>query len=178
MFRRVSSLLVFSFVFMVFTLAQLASANENHEIRSHLTFNLASHHLNASRNFNEINPGIGIGITGPSGLGASEFGIEAGQYRNSLDDQSYYVTASLDTEVVAISPNVTLRMGGFGGFAHYSESANKFKDHGVPTIGDWVMAIGLQTTLRIADKYDLRLRVMPAGHVADALLTAQISVRY
>ncbi len=178
MLRFVPIFLGLLFVFMNFAFANAASAEENSGFRPHVTFNLASFHLNSSRDFNEINPGFGIGITGPSGLGRSEFGIEAGQYRNSLSDQSYYVMSSLDIEVLEISPNVALRMGGFGGFAHYSGSANKFKDHGVPTIGDWVMAVGAQTTLRVADKYDLRLRVMPAGSVADALFTAQISVRY
>jgi|GEM_PF-1153262 len=178
MLRFVPVFLGFVFVFMNFAMAHAASAGEKSGFRPHLTFNLASYHHNSSRDFNEINPGLGIGITGPSGLGTSEFGIEAGQYRNSLSDQSYYITTSLDVQILSISPNVALRMGGFSGFAHYSGSANKFKKHGVPTIGDWVLALGAQTTLRIADKYDLRLRVMPAGSVADALFTAQMSVRY
>lgn len=178
MLRNVSLFSKYIIVFMTLAFAPLASAEGMREFRPHLTFNLASHHLNASRDFNEINLGLGIGITGPSGIGATEFGIEAGQYKNSLDNQSYYVMASLDLEVIEITENLALRMGGFSGLAHYPSNGNKFKDHGVPTIGDWVMAIGLQSTLRVADKYDLRVRVMPAGNVADALFTAQVSVRY
>ncbi len=163
---------------MVFCLAQMATAAESKNFRPHLTFNLGSHHLNASRDFKEFNPGLGIGVSGPLGLGSLEIGIEMGQYRNSLERQSYYVMGSLDTEVASFSDNVALRLGGFGGFARYPGSANKFKNHGVPTIGDWVLGIGLQSTVRIADTYDLRLRVMPAGHVADALFTAQVAVRF
>ncbi len=178
MLRSVRLVVVYLFVFMVFTLGQMASADEQNGIRPHLTFNLGSHHLNATRDFNEVNPGIGIGITGPSGLGRSEFGLELGQYKNSLNNQSYYVMGSLDTEIARLGPDMALRLGGFAGLARYPSNANKFKDHGVPTFGDWVLAAGLQSTLRINDTYDLRLRVMPAGSVADALITAQISIRF
>jgi len=145
-----------------------------------LVFSLrrCGHHLNASRDFNEFNPGIGIGITGKIGSGSTEFGLEAGQYKNSLSNQSYYLIASADTEVLSVSEDLKVRMGGFTGFARYPETANKFKNHGVPTVGDWVLAIGLQTTFRVADTYDLRLRVMPAGNVADALFTAQLAVHF
>jgi len=158
----------------------VASAKDLKErgLRPHLTFNLASLHLNASRDFNEFNPGIGIGLTAPVGTGPSEIGVEAGQYRNSLGDQSYYVMASFDAQIASLTPNMALRLGAFSGFARYPGTANKFKNHGVPTIGDWVLAVGLQTTLRIADTYDVRLRVMPAGNVADALFTAQMAVRF
>lgn len=169
---------LFCVLFALTAVVQVASAKDGSGIRPHLTFNLASHHLNASRNFNEVNPGLGIGLTGPIADGRTEFGLELGQYKNSLNTQSYYVMAALDVEIAELSPNVALRIGGFSGFAHYSEAANKFKGHGVPTLGNWVMAVGLQTTLRLADTYDLRLRVMPAGNVADALLTAQLAVRF
>jgi len=167
-------------VFALMACVDVASAKDLKErgLRPHLTFNLASLHLNASRDFNEFNPGIGIGLTAPVGTGPSEIGVEAGQYRNSLGDQSYYVMASFDAQIASLTPNMALRLGAFSGFARYPGTANKFKNHGVPTIGDWVLAVGLQTTLRIADTYDVRLRVMPAGNVADALFTAQMAVRF
>ena len=170
----------FCVVFALMTVVDVATAKDGQTdgLRPHLAFNLGSHHLNASRDFNEFNPGIGIGQPGPIGTGTSQLGVEAGQYKNSLGDQSYYLMASFDAQIASITPNVALRMGGFSGFARYKGTANKFKNHGVPTIGDWVLAVGLQTTLRVADTYDLRLRVMPAGNVADALFTALMAVRF
>lgn len=146
--------------------------------RPHLTFNLASYHLNASRDFNEINPGIGIGVTFPDDILGGELGFEVGQYRNSLDSNSYYATGSYDWQIAEFSQDVTLRMGGFAGASHYPGDAEKFKNRGVPTIGNWVLVGGAQATVRIQDTYDIRLRVLPAGDVADALFTLQMGVRF
>ncbi len=177
MLRSVTKATVFAIVFAIFVLAQMATATAQ-TWRPHLTFNVASYHLGATRDFNEVNPGFGFGVTGPSPIDAFELGLEAGNYKNSLDNQSYYIMGSLDTEVAQLSKNIAVRLGGFAGFSRYPTGANKFKDHGVPTIGDWVMAAGLQSTLRISDDYDVRLRVMPAGNVADALFTLQLAVRF
>lgn len=178
MFRSVAFTFGYLVIFALFTLNQMASAQDFSKFRPHVAINLASYHLNSSKDFNEINPGIGIGFTTPSGLGRSEFGLEVGQYKNSINSQSYYVMGSLDAEVARITPNVAIRMGGFAGFSHYPGDARKFKDRGVPTIGNWVMAAGLQTAVRVNDTYDLRIRVMPAGDVADALFTAQIAIGF
>lgn len=165
-------------IFTGLTLATMASANESFKIRPHVAINLGSYHLNASRDFNETNSGFGLGFTMPSGIGASEFGLEIGQYKNSINTQSQYIMSSLDTEVAKFTPSTALRLGIFGGFARYPGASNKFKNSGVPTFGDWVMAAGAQATLRIDDTYDLRLRVMPAGNVADALVTLQLAIRF
>ena len=176
MFGRVWFSVAYAFVFMVFCMAQMASAADTSSWRPHITFNLGSHHLNANRDFNEFNPGLGVGLS--KEFSGFELSGEIGQYHNSLDEQSQYAMASVDREIARFGQRTAWRMGGFAGFARYPSSSNKFKDHGVPTFGDWVLGVGLQTTFRFDDKYDLRLRVMPAGHVADALFTAQFSIRF
>lgn len=160
------------------SLSTMANAFDLSSGRAHVTANLASYHLNSSREFNEINPGLGLGMTFQLGRGHAELDIEGGYYRNSLNRGTYYVMSAIDTQVAQISDNVQFRMGLFGGLAHYPGDASKFKDRGVPTFGNWVMAAGAQATLRLNDSYDLRLRVMPAGKVADALFTLQIAAYF
>lgn len=178
LFLSVPRVLLALSVFVGLTLATMANAADSFKLRPHVAINLASHHLNASRDFNQTNSGLGFGFTTPSGIGASEFGLEIGQYRNSVDRQSHYIMSSLDTEVAAITSSTALRLGVFAGFAHYPGDANKFRNSGVPTFGNWVLAAGGQATLRIDDTYDLRLRVMPAGKIADALFTLQLAIRF
>lgn len=146
------------------------------QARAHVAFNIGSHHLNASRQFEEFNPGLGVGVTVPTAGG--EAGFELGQYRNSLGADSHYAMAHIDWQVASAGADIALRLGGFGGMARYPGDAAKFKNRGVPTVGNWVMAAGVQATVRIADTIDLRMRAMPAGNVADALFTAQVAYRF
>ncbi len=155
-----------------------ASAFELSAARPHLTFNLASYHHNATEDFNEVNPGIGIGVTFEDKRFGGELGFEAGQYKNSLNSNSYYLTTSYDWEVADLGNDVKVRLGGFTGASHYPGDANKFKDRGVPTLGNWVLVAGAQATVRVNDTYDVRLRVLPAGDVADALFTMQVGFRF
>ncbi len=160
---------------MITAFARGAFGIELTEVRPHLTFNVGSYHHNAIQDFNEINPGIGAGLTFAIANPDIEIDFEVGQYKNSLSEQSVYVMSSLDAEVWEVSENLSLRMGGFMGFAHYPGERNKFEGRGVPTIGNWVMGAGAQVTLRVQDNTDLRMRIMPAGDVADVLLTMQVA---
>lgn len=165
-------------VFVMFSAAAYAGNFSLSEGRTHISFNIASYHLNASRDFNEVNPGIGIGRSFRLGETNAEIDAEIGIYKNSLERQTIYAMTSLDTRVARLGSAATLRMGVFSGLAHYPGDTNKFKKQGVPTIGNWVMAVGGQAALRINDRHDLRVRVMPAGKVADALFTLQIVTRF
>lgn len=155
-----------------------AVALDMSQARPHLMFSLGSYHLNASQDFNEFNPGIGLGVTIPDDTFGGELGLEFGHYENSLSSSSYYATGSYDWQVMDFGGNTTLRLGGFAGASHYPGDSDKFKGRGVPTIGNWVIVAGAQGTVRIDDTYDVRLRVMPAGNVADALFTLQLGVRF
>lgn len=171
---------VFSLVAgLVMALSPMASsAFDLSKARPHVTFNLGSYHHNASRNFEETNPGIGFGLSWDTGWQNTEAAIEAGFYRNSLGGQSQYVTASLDAPVADITPRTELRLGVFAGTAHYPGHQSEFKSAGVPSMGDWILVGGGQATVRFDDRTDLRVRVMPAGRVADSLVTLQMAVRF
>ena len=162
---------------LVLASATQVLAFDTSSMRPHITLNIASHHLNASDTFEESNPGIGVGFTVPVDEQGSEFGLEVGQYRNSIRSNSVYVMGSLDTPVASLSSAADLRLGVFGGVARYPGATKKFKS-GVPTMGDWVLAAGGQATVRIREDYDVRMRVLPAGNVADALFTLQVAYRF
>ena len=178
--RVVFQLLSVVVLFLSLTVAATGSANafDLSQGRMHVTANIGSYHLNASREFDEVNPGLGLGMSFALNDRGTEFDAEVGYYRNSLGGGSYYVMGAFDTTVAEISPRTSIRMGVFGGLAHYPGDASKFKNRGVPTFGNWVMAAGAQATLRIDDRYDLRMRVMPAGKVADALFTLQVAAYF
>lgn len=152
-----------------------ALAVELTDIRPHLTLNVGSYHLNASQEFNEVNPGLGVGLTFGIANPNIEVDVEIGQYRNSLSDNSVYIMGSWDTQIAQLSSNLTWRAGSFIGLSHYPGDSSRLKGNGVPTFGNWVMGGGLQTSLRLNDETDLRLRVMPAGKIADALFTLQVA---
>lgn len=173
-FRR----FVFAIAYMLVLFLSFARAGlafELTETRPHLTLNVGSYHVNASQDFNEFNPGIGAGLTFGIRNPNIEIDVEVGQYRNSLSDNSVYVMAAWDAQIARLSSNVTWRAGTFFGFSHYPGDSSRLKGRGVPTIGNWVMGAGLQSSLRLNDTTDLRVRVMPAGNVADALFTMQLA---
>ena len=69
---------LFIALFMGFTLSQMALAGDANGIRPHFTLNLGSSHINATRSFREINPGIGLGFTRGIGQSKTEIGLEGG----------------------------------------------------------------------------------------------------
>ncbi len=178
MFALRRSVFAIAYLLVLFVaFARGALATELVDIRPHLTVNIGSYHLNASQDFNEVNPGLGVGLTFGIANPNIELDIEIGQYRNSLSDNSVYIMGAWDTQIAKLSPNLTWRAGSFIGVSHYPGDSSRLKGNGVPTFGNWVMGGGLQTSLRLNDDTDLRMRIMPAGKIADALFTLQ-AARY
>lgn len=162
---------------LVLSVATSVRAFDTSLFRQHVTVNIGSKHIKPSSDFEEINPGLGIGVTAPIRNSKVEIGVEVGQYRNSVRGNSTYVMGSLDTEAAALSRRTKVRLGGFAGVVRYPGLDQKVTS-GVPKVGDWILAGGLQATARIDDTYDIRLRALPAGNAASALFTLQFSVRY
>ena len=162
----------------VLTAATMARAVDLSEARPYVAVNIASYHHDAAQNFEESNPGLGLGFTLPVTASGVELAAEIGRYRNSVDGQSTYATAALDTPVAPLGRTAQIRVGAFGGMAHYKNASSKFAGGGVPMIGDWVVVGGAQATLRINDTYDIRARALPAGKAAKALFTLQMAIRF
>ena len=138
---------------IVLSVATTVRAFDTSHFRPHVTVNLGSKHINASRDFNEVNPGFGIGVSAPVADGKYEMAVELGQYRNSVNGNSTYVVGSLDTEAAALSRRTKVRLGGFAGVVRYPGLSDKFTS-GIPSVGDWVAAGGVQATVRVDDTYD------------------------
>ena len=174
--RRVVALGMVCLTILLVGATVALSANIS-DLRGQAVINLGSRHLGASEDFQEFNPGLGLGAFLPVFEGRAVAAGEIGFYRNSLDRISVYATGSLDTAILA-AQRTELRIGLFGGLANYPDDAEKFGDTGVPTIGSVVVVGGAQATLRFDDRVDFRVRVVPAGNVADAILTGQIAIRF
>ncbi|QGX99319.1 hypothetical protein EI983_14010 [Roseovarius faecimaris] len=113
---------------------------------------LGSHHINATRDFQEINPGVILTWQ------QSALGYSLGAYYNSYEDISVLGALSYGVE---IAPEFEL--GVFGGLAWYPGEGDQF-DH---SIGDAVPLVGVQTRYRNAF-----VQLIPAdGGTLDGLVT-------
>ena len=162
---------------LVLSLATNALAFEFADLRAQAVLNIGSRHVGTSYEFEEFNPGLAVGAFAPVFGGSAEVASEVGFYRNSLGRTSIYATGSIDTQVLG-NDRTQLRLGAFAGLANYPDDARKFADSGVPTLGSVVLIGGAQATMRFDDRLDFRVRALPAGNVADVILTGQIAIRF
>ncbi len=175
MFQRIKSL-VSGFCVSVFLVSSVgtAAAWDASRIQPHVTFTLGSNHLGADEEFNEFNPGIALGFTLPARDSDWIYGLEVGQYRNSHSQNSQYVLGSIERPVAQLGDETTLKLGLMAGLARYNEVAQELGRKGVPTIGDWVLAGGATAAINHRDRLELRVGVVPAPGVADAIFTFQV----
>lgn len=171
-----ASFFVFAMVLGLSVAGPASAIEETKTVRPYLAFNLASNHIGAARAYNEINPGIGFGLA--FSVGRGEISPEIGAYKNSFSRRSTYAAVTYDLPVAELSPTTELRLGGFLGLVHYPGDTQKFRDGGAIMVGDAVMLAGISATWRQNDRTDLRLRIMPGGSAAKALVTLQLGIRY
>lgn len=113
---------------------------------------LGSHHVNATRDFQEVNPGVILTWE------RQALGYSVGTYYNSYEDISVLGAVNYGFE---IAPEFEL--GVFGGLAWYPGEGDQF-DH---SIGDAVPLVGVQTRYRNAF-----VQFIPAdGNALDGLVT-------
>lgn len=136
---------------------------------------IASYHINAKSNLNEINPGITLGVEWDRN--ALSWGIEGGVYYNSYSERSFYAAGNVEYGVATLGP-VELRLGAFLGLAEYSNTVDTVRDYGLPTVGDYIPIGGAQATLRFDNRVDLRVRAVPTAEDADGVITFQVLFRF
>lgn len=117
---------------------------------------LASKHVGASYDFNEVNPGIFIEWDGP------HINKAVGVYKNSFGDVS---TAALVS--VPILQGSNWSVGLFGGVAYYPGTGDAFAYH----YGDVVPIGGLQASVG-----SIIVQAMPGGADMDAVLSVALRV--
>lgn len=129
-------------------------------------------HINATKSFNENNPGIGIGSEAPIVMSRWSVGVEAGRFRNSNDDMSSYAAGYAEYALNRKDPRA-IRAGAFYGLAEYPAEAAKNRANNKFAVGDFIPIIGLQTTVRTIGPHEFRMRLTPGLSRADAIVTLQ-----
>jgi len=135
------------------------------------TVNIASLHINATRDFNEFNPGLGLGVTW--GSDTFRYGVEAGFFENSYSHQSTYITTNWRWRVADFE-NVGLWAGGFVGFADYPNLTGYADKFGIPRIGDHIMIGGFAFTAEF-ERVNWTLLYTPVGSKMDGVFGLKAS---
>ena len=137
-----------------------------------------SEHINPGKDFNEYNPGFGLGSEVPIRRSPYIFGVEAGRFRNSLDEYSSYVATYMERK---FEPETGPRQVGFGaffGYAEYASEVQRAEDRGFVTFGDFVPVVGLQTTIATVGPHEFRFRITSGLDQSDGLITLQSNFRF
>ena len=143
-----------------------------------VTFPHVSKHINPGKDFNEFNPGIGIGSEAPLRRAPYALGVEAGRYRNSLDEQSIYAATYVERKLTPARGPSEIGLGAFFGYAEYPSEVAAAKDRGFITFGDFVPVVGLQATVATFGPHEFRFRLTPGLQQSDGILTLQSNFRF
>ncbi len=142
---------------------------------NYLAISHASAHIDASRDFQEVNPGIGFGSEAPlKNTEKVAVGIETGRFLNSLDDLSSYSVGYWEYDLLPSQPR-RVRVGGFLGLAEYPTEAGR---DNLPSFGDFIMVGGLQATVATVGNHELRMRAAPGITQSGAILTLQSNFKF
>ncbi len=135
------------------------------------TISHASEHVNATKDFNETNPGLGLGSEAPLRGTKWSAGVEAGFFENSNSNTSTYAVGYFERDMLAKRPRA-LRVGFFSGYARYpSEAANS--NSIFPSIGDYIPVAGLQATVPTIGRHEFRVRLAPGLSRSSAIISLQ-----
>ena len=142
------------------------------------TVSHTSQHVGARKSFNEYNPGFGLGSEAPIRRTPYIVGLEAGRYRNSLDDYSSYAATYVERKFAPRRGPSEIGIGAFLGYAEYPSEVQRAKDKGFVTLGDFVPVVGLQATVATVGPHSFRFRVTPGLSQSDAIVTLQSNFRF
>lgn len=126
-------------------------------ITSYVAISLVSLHFGASQEFQEVNPGVGVGFK--KDMNSISVGVESGVYRNSFDKLSVYSVGS-------ISQKSESSFGVFGGVATYPKGTSMFPIASLSARTDLVFVAGVQYT-KIFERFGLTVRVVPGDGVTN-----------
>ncbi len=131
----------------------------------------ASEHVDATKNFNENNLGIGVGSEANLRGTKWSFGVEGGIFDNSNSNLSPYAVTYFERDMLARKPRA-LRVGFFTGYARYPDEAAS-SDSILPSVGDYIPVAGLQATFPTVWRHEFRVRVSPGLSRSKAIIALQ-----
>lgn len=126
----------------------------------YVAVSLGSQHL-SDEDFEEFNPGLGLGADYGFEVGGWEAGAEGGAFRNSFGERSIYALGHLTAELVRLAPATELRAGFFAGLAEYDNLVEEADAAGLPHVGDFIPVGGALIQLRHAERWEARVRIAP-----------------
>ena len=138
----------------------------NYGVLSH-----ASQHINATKEFNENNLGLGVGSEAELRGTRWSFGVEGGVFENSNNNTTPYGVAYFERDMLLDRPRA-LRAGFFSGYARYPDEADK-SGRIFPAIGDYIPVVGLQMTIPTVWRHEFRLRMAPGLNRSKAIIALQ-----
>ena len=149
-------------------LPEMISADSTY---NYATITHTSTHVNATKNFNENNIGVGVGSEAPLRGSKWSFGVEGGAFQNSNNNLSIYGVSYFERDMLRESPR-SLRVGFFSGYARYPAEAANVSGL-IPAIGDYIPVAGLQATFPTFGPHEFRVRVSPGLRRSDAVIAIQ-----
>ena len=138
----------------------------------YLALNLGSHHINATRAFNEANIGVGAGIRWGDGIRA---GLSGGVFLNSYSHWSTYVAADLDFRVID-TDGLDVYAGAFVSLVDYPNLVGYADKRGIPRVGSHIMIAGLEASLVPERGPEWLVRYVPVGDKMSGV--ASFSLRF
>ena len=138
---------------------------------NYATISHVSKHIDATKDFNEVNPGLGIGSEAPLRGSPWSIGVEAGAFENSNSNTTPYAVTYFEREMLKDRPRA-LRVGFFGGYARYPSETGSF-DGIIPSIGDYIPVAGLQATIPTFGAHEFRVRLSPGLSRSRAIIALQ-----
>lgn len=137
-----------------------------------------SKHINPGKSFNENNPGFGVGSEVPIRRSDYIYGVEAGRFRNSLDEYSSYATTYVERKFEPETGPRQVGLGAFLGYAEYPSEVQRAEDRGFVTFGDFVPVAGLQATIATVGPHEFRVRLTSGVDQSDGIITLQSNFRF
>ena len=166
---------------MALMLSACTLVNETDLSRSEpfIAFALASEHVGAERDFVETNPGVGVGTEVPVGTRPIGVGAELGVFRNSFDDTSPYAVVFAEGKVNPFGAKRPIGLGAFYGYGRYPTEVERARERGFLVIGEFVPVGGLQVTVPVLERNDLRFRIVPGVlESTSTVIAIQANVRF
>lgn len=140
--------------------AQPALAEQRGGWTPFVVLTIGSHHI-SDEDFEEFNPGVGLGADFAFDGGGWEAGAEAGVFRNSFAARSIYALGHVTAELARLTSKTELRAGLFAGLAEYANLVDEAEEAGLPTFGDVIPLGGALVQLRHAERWEARARIAP-----------------
>lgn len=129
------------------------------ETQWRLGANIGSYHVDATEDFNEVNPGAFISVSFNVEK-RFQSGFQVGGYLNSYRERTLYGIGFVNYRIKQYD-DAELLLGGFAGLFEYPNLVAQAKRSGIPTVRNAIFAAGPSLTYRKGNGVDFTLGYIP-----------------